>query len=250
MTSPYPPGWPEGHTYEGIVKDVVAGLLSSGGDFTRTVKNLVLDTVTGEALEKIAVALGADPAADSINASSQTLYWSTQSFKFDPTLVTFAPDAVQITPKGIEIFGVNVTPGWEAKFERLIDWLTPWNIQAPDQTSGAGADVERGLKNTNIRVNGLEQRVGALRRIPATVGRHDTVLRGLTRNQRHMAASGATDTIRRSGAETRQANQLSGQRNQGANVRVHTFNANQLRETAQGLRRVEEEAARLERRLG
>lgn len=65
-----------------------------------------------------------------------------------------------------------------------------------------------------------------------------------------MAASGATDTIRRSGAETRQANQLSGQRSQGANVRVHTFNANQLRETAQGLRRVEEEAARLERRLG
>ncbi|MFJ4825145.1 hypothetical protein ACIP5L_17900 [Streptomyces bacillaris] len=211
-------------------------LLSSGGDVTRSIKNLVLDTVTGEGLEKIAVALGADPAAGSINASSQTLYWSTQSFKFDPTLITFAPDAIQITPKGIELFGVNVTPGWEKKFEDLIDWVTPWNTRAP------GAEAGEGLKNTNRRVNGLEQRVGAVRR---TVGRHENAIRWLLHRQRSTASASRREVAdRRSTAERQPQTRLI----RGGPTRA-AQDAARLRQLESALRAVEDRSRALERAL-
>ncbi|TGZ12087.1 hypothetical protein [Streptomyces rhizosphaericola] len=241
MSSAYPPGWPEEYTHEALVREVVEQLLSSGGDLTRSIKNLVLDTVTGEGLEKIAVALGADPAADSINASSQTLYWSTQTFKFDPTLITFAPDAVQITPKGIEIFGVNVTPGWEAKFEGLVDRLTPWNIQTSDLTSGDGRETGEKLKNTNRRVNGLEQRVGAVRR---AVGRHESAIRWLLHHQRSTAsASRGEVAARRATAESQRQRRVLGGPTRAAQ------DAARLRRLESALRAVEDRSRALERAL-
>ncbi|WP_239119993.1 hypothetical protein [Streptomyces cyaneofuscatus] len=92
----------------------MAGLLSAGGEFTRAVRNPLLDSVTGEAREalgKIAVALEASSAADS-------------------TLISFAPDAIRTAPKGIGIFGVDVIPGGKATFEGLIDRRTPWNNES------------------------------------------------------------------------------------------------------------------------
>lgn len=111
----------------------MAGLSSAVGEFTRAVRNPLLDSVTGEAREalgKIAVTLEASSAADSINASSRILHWGTQSFTFDPTLISFAPDAIRTAPKGIVIIGVNVIPGGEAKFEGFIDRRTPWNNES------------------------------------------------------------------------------------------------------------------------
>ncbi|MYT40320.1 hypothetical protein GTY66_30470 [Streptomyces sp. SID8356] len=197
MTSPYPPGWPDDMGPEAFVKDVVEGLLKKGGDAVEFVKQIVSDTFTGEALNKVAENLNAH---SSVNASSQTVYWSTQSIKFDPTILTFAPDAIQISAKGIEILGVNITPGWAAKVEEFILRFIPWNTQLPNQTADGIADIKRNLANT-------DRRVDAMQGIPATVERHETALRGLTRDQRTLAAGQAASARLSERSVARQAGQ-------------------------------------------
>ncbi|MFE9258614.1 hypothetical protein [Streptomyces sp. NPDC006879] len=63
-------------------------------------------SLSGAGLDAAADALKpADGEDNGINASSQWLYYSTQTFKFDPSLVTFSPDLIEFTPSGISVMG-------------------------------------------------------------------------------------------------------------------------------------------------
>ncbi|MFC8271682.1 hypothetical protein ACFUJR_03895 [Streptomyces sp. NPDC057271] len=60
-----------------------------------------------------------DGEDNGINASSQWLYYSTQTLKFDPSLVSLSPNFFEITPTGISIMGKERIT-WKALGEKLL----------------------------------------------------------------------------------------------------------------------------------
>lgn len=101
----------------------------------------------GSFLDQPAVALGADPNADSINASSQSLYYSQQFGKFDVSALTASFDAFKVDEGGISFMGAKV-------------YEFPWVSKLEEKFGTASASAKK-VKDLERRVAAAEQTLNA-----------------------------------------------------------------------------------------
>ncbi|MFH9297638.1 hypothetical protein [Streptomyces sp. NPDC017520] len=178
--------------------------------------------------------------------ADQQLYWSTQAIKFDPSILTVAPDLLEITPTGIEILGVNITPGWKNAVEGFISGLLPWDAggngsPAPGNSPDGGRSAENELGNLRERQQEIDDRTTANTR---QLRRHESAIKDLARGQRHTSAAARTDVSARAGRAERSA-RFSPVRRQ-----AHAAEARELRQAERDLQAVQRRAAELENTLG
>lgn len=101
----------------------------------------------GDFLDQPAVALGADPSANSISASSQSVYWSQQFAKLDVSALTASFDAFKVDESGISFMGAKL-------------YEFPW-VSAIEKKVGTASASAKELEELKARVASAEQTLSA-----------------------------------------------------------------------------------------
>ncbi|MFE9701217.1 hypothetical protein [Streptomyces sp. NPDC006270] len=158
------PGPLDEASMEEKIREIVSGIINSSKKGPEAL------------FEDAAGYVGDDGNNDSVNASSQILYYSTQALKIDPSLFSFAPNVVEMTPTKIKILGHEVKFPW-ASTPGPSDAL-PEGTPSPDLASeipdtGARDATTENRETHNLRVESERnlERIREIRRSAGTSAR-------------------------------------------------------------------------------
>ncbi|MFI2430271.1 hypothetical protein [Streptomyces sp. NPDC018693] len=192
----------------------------------------------GQQLESVATAVqGTDNTG--VAASNQALYWSTQFFKFDPSVLSVSPNVVDWTPgRGFTFLGSDRQH--RIPVGRAVDRIP--GLRALRRNRGNDEENDGGANDADHSetIRNLKDQLGAQSR---KIRDHDSAIRSLLAGQQRTARAGAASTAERARREERRAT-FNPLRRQTA-----LASASELRQLESVLRQTEREAADLERRL-
>ncbi|WP_416977640.1 hypothetical protein [Streptomyces sp. T028] len=98
---------------------------------------------TGSILDTPAVAMGADPNASSIAATSQSLYWSQQAGKLDVSAVTASADVLKLDESGVSFMGAKL-------------YEFPW-VSAIEKKFGTASASAKDLENLKAEISKIDE---------------------------------------------------------------------------------------------
>ncbi|WP_149183954.1 hypothetical protein [Streptomyces sp. TRM49041] len=206
-----------------------------------------------------------------LTASHQQLYWSLQAVKVDV-------EALAITTNGVSLMGAQLIKNpltsvtesmassiWQrglrategSRISSLFRTFVPDNALQEQEMRQVHTRLDvharkhgshnRRLDRDDDRIIALDARIDRHR---DQLGRHETSIRGLLRNQQRFAGTAAGDVQRRGNTAEDRSRSLAGRPGQRRAADGYRAEAAQLNRTATSLREVRAEAERLERALG